>query len=186
MKILLTALLIVMTGFYGNAQVKNPPGILIAYFSCSGNTRVIARDIQKECGGTMFEIQPVKPYPAEYRAVVEQARQEIEAGYKPELKTKVENFDSYDIIFIGSPNWWGTVPPPVATFLSSYDFKGKTILQFITHGGSSFGRSSEDIRKLCPDSKILKGYSCRGSMVGTAAGEVHKWLTALNLGSGSY
>lgn len=170
-----------MVIFSGKAKAQNPSKMLIVYFSHSGNTRIIAQYIQQETGAKLFEIEPVNPYPAEYQAVVDQAKKEINAGYRPELKTKVANFDDYDIIFIGSPNWWGTIPPPVATFLSSYDLNNKTIVQFITHEGSRFGRSTADIKKLCPDSKILKSYSCRGSLAKSASGEVHKWLTVLHL-----
>ena len=100
--------------------------ILVAYFSRSGNTREIASQIHKNVGGDIFEVQAVKPYPSDYNALVKQARQELESGYKPALKTKIENIKSYDLVFIGYPIWWSTFPAPVKTFLSENDLSGKT------------------------------------------------------------
>ncbi|MEN6319389.1 MAG: flavodoxin [Syntrophaceae bacterium] len=150
--------------------------ILVAYFSHSGNTREIANQIHKSVGSDIFEIQAVKPYPSDYDAVVEQAKQELESGYKPELKTKIENIKSYDLVFIGYPNWWGTFPAPVRTFLSEYDFSGKTIVPFCTHGGSGLGGSVADISKLCPKSTILDGIAVWGRNAKTAQNEISEWL----------
>ncbi len=115
--------------------------ILVVYFSYSGNTREIANQIHESVGGDIFEIQTVDPYPSNYDAVVKQAKQEKEWGYKPALKTKIENIESYDVIFIGSPIWWGTIPQPVVTFLSEYNLSGKTIVPFCTHAGSGQAQS---------------------------------------------
>ena len=155
--------------------------ILVAYFSHSGNTREIANQIHKRAGGDIFEIQSVKKYPADYDAVVEQARKELDSGFKPELKTKVENIKSYDLVFIGYPVWWGTFPAPVKTFLSEYDFSGKTIAPFCTHEGSSLGRSAADISKLCPKSVLLNGAAIRGSVVKTAQNKVSEWLREIKI-----
>lgn len=158
-----------------HAQTKENK-ILIVYFSHSGNTRVIAEYIKEATGGDIFEIQPVKDYPADYNTVVEQAKNEINASYKPELKAKVSGIAKYDVIFVGSPNWWSTIAPPVATFLSSYDLSGKKIVPFITHEGSQLGRSVADIKKLCPKSDVINGYACRGSKVKSARQEVAEWI----------
>lgn len=155
--------------------------ILTAYFSHSGNTREIANQIHKSAGGDIFEIQAVKPYPRDYDAVVEQAKQELDSGYKPALKTKMENIKSYDFVFIGYPVWWGTFPAPVKTFLSEYDFSGKTIAPFCTHEGSSLGRSAADIAKLCPKSALLNGAAIRGSVVKTAQNKVSEWLREIKI-----
>ena len=155
--------------------------ILTAYFSHSGNTREIANQIYKNAGGDIFEIQAVKPYPHDYDAVVKQARQELDSGYKPALKTKMENIKSYDLVFIGYPVWWGTFPAPVKTFLSEYDFSGKTIAPFCTHEGSSLGRSAADISKLCLKSALLNGVAIRGSDVKTAQNKVVDWLREIKL-----
>jgi flavodoxin len=155
--------------------------ILVAYFSHSGNTREIANQIHKSVGGDIFEIQAVKPYPHDYDAVVQQARQELDSGYKPELKTKVKNIKSYDLVFIGYPVWWGTFPAPVKTFLSEYDFSGKTIAPFCTHEGSGLGRSATDISKLCTKSTVLDGVAIRGRDVKTAQNKVSEWLRKIKI-----
>ena len=155
--------------------------ILIAYFSHSGNTREIANQIHKIVGGDIFEIQAAKPYPDDYDAVVKQARQELDSGYKPPLKTKIENIKSYDLIFIGYPNWCGTFPAPVKTFLSECDFSGKTIAPFCTHGSGGLGRSVTDISKLCPKSTLLDSFAILGSDVKTAQNEVSEWLRKIKI-----
>lgn len=155
--------------------------ILVAYFSHSGNTRVIANQIHEKVGGDIFEIVTVNPYPKDYDAVVDQAKQEQEDNYRPELATEVENMDSYDVVFIGYPNWWGTMPMPVFTFLEEYKFSGKTIIPFCTHEGSGLGRSVEDITELCPQSTILDGLAIRGSSVETAQDDVSEWLREIGI-----
>lgn len=180
MKIKIFVLIIMMMEIT-NLPAQTSQKILVAYFSHSGNTRVIAEQIQKATGATIFEIKPVAGYPSNYNAVTDQAKKEINADYKPELKSKVENFESYDIIFIGSPIWWGTVAPPVATFLTSYNFEGKTIIPFMTHEGSRMGHSVSDIKMYCPKSIILEGLPIRGSYVNSAKNEVLDWLKKLNI-----
>lgn len=155
--------------------------ILVAYFSHSGNTRVIAEQIKNATGGDIFEIQPVKDYPRDYQTVVDQARKEISSNYKPALKAKVKNIESYDVIFIGSPCWWSTIAPPVATFLSIYNLSGKTIVPFMTHEGSGMGHSVSDIKKLCPKSTVLEGLPVRGSSVKSAQNDVKKWLREIKM-----
>jgi len=154
---------------------------VVFYFSHSGNTREIAYQIHERVGGDIFEIQTAKPYPSDYDTVVEQAGQEQKSGYKPALKTKFENIESYDVVFIGYPNWWGTIPRPVATFLSEYDLFGKTIVPFCTHEGSGQGRSFTDISKLCPKSTILNGIAVWGRDAKTAQNEVSEWLRKIKI-----
>ena len=115
--------------------------ILVTCFSHSGNTRVIANQIHGLVGGEIFEIVSVNPNPTDYDTVVEQARKELKASHRPKLKSKLENVKPYDAIFVGYPNWWGTFPMPVATFLEETDFTGKTVVPFCTHEGSRLGKS---------------------------------------------
>ena len=89
---------------------------------------------------------------------------------------KLNDFDDYEMIFLGYPNWWGTMPMAVFTFLESYDFYGKTIVPFCTNQGSGIGRSEKDIRRLCPSSNVLQGIAIRGSLVSASGEEVRKWL----------
>lgn len=155
--------------------------VLIVYYSRSGNTREIANQIHKIVVGDIIELQTVEPYPDEYNAVTKQAKEELNSGYKPPLKTKVNNIGSYDGIFIGSPNWWSTIASPVKTFLSEYDLSGKTIAPFITHAGSRLGRSVTDIATLCPNSTVLDGLAIWGKDVKTAQSEVSAWVRGLGV-----
>ncbi len=165
----------------GEASGTEENNILVAYFSHSGNTRVIANQIRESVGGDIFEIVAVDSYPSDYDAVVEQARKELREEYRPKLKTKVENMELYNVVFVGYPIWWGTIPMPVATFSSEYDFSGKTIVPFCTHEGSQLGRSVADIKELCPQSTILDGLAVRGRDVKNAQNEVSEWLRELEL-----
>jgi flavodoxin len=155
--------------------------ILVGYFSHSGNTRVIAKQIHDNVGGDIFEIVAVDPYPSDYDEVVEQAGKELRTQYRPKLKTKVENMESYNAVFVGYPNWWGTIPTPIATFLSEYDFSGKSIVPFCTNEGSGLGRSIKDIKELCPQSTILDGLAVWGNNVRKAQNDVSKWLRKLGM-----
>lgn len=178
--ILMVSLISAGIDFQSQAQQANKR-ILVAYFSHSGNTQVIANQIHKLAGGDIFEIKTVKPYPNDYNVLVDQARQELNSGYRPALATKVENINLYDIVFIGYPDWWSTIPAPVRVFLTSYNFSGKTIIPFCTHEGSGLGRSVTDIRKLCPKSKVLEGFAVRGGQVHESQNEVSAWIKKLNI-----
>jgi flavodoxin len=132
-------------------------------------------------GGDIFEIQAVNPYPIDYDAVVKQAKQELDSGYKPALKTKIENIKPYDLVFVGYPIWWGTIPAPVRVVLSEYDLSGKTIVPFCTHEGSGLGRSVADIAKFCPKTTLLDGVAIRGSDVQTAQNNISEWLRKIKV-----
>lgn len=152
--------------FLASLQSQSPAKkILVAYFSHSGNTRALSEKIKNFTGGDIFEIKPANLYPADYQTVANQAKREINANLKPELETHIDNIDAYDVIFVGSPNWWSTIAPPVATFLSSYNLSGKTIVPFITHEGSGMGRSADDIQSLCPNADVIEGRAFRGRSV---------------------
>lgn len=158
-------------------KVETEPGkILIAYYSWSGNTRFAAEQIQKLTGGTLFEIKPVKAYPSEYSACVDQAKQECRDEFKPELATKVEDFSKYDVIFVGTPNWWSTMAPPVRSFLAGYDFSGKTVIPFVTHGGGGMARCERDMRKVCPKATFGRCGAFSGGSIRNAADALDKWV----------
>jgi len=158
-----------------------PGHILVVYFTRSGNTRKIANLIQQEVDGTLHEIQPEVSYPRAYNTVVDQAKEEIQAGYKPVLRSRLDHIQSYDTILVGSPNWWGTIAPPVATFLSGYDLSGKTIVPFCTHGGGGLGRIGQDIAKLCPQSNVLSSFEIYGSGGMDAQARVRAWLRKVGI-----
>lgn len=153
-----------------------PGKVLIAYYSYSGNTRFAAEQIRKAAGGDIFEIKPVKAYPADYNACVSQAKKEINAGFKPELAEKVKAFDKYEVIFVGTPNWWSTMAPPVLTFLSSYDFSGKTVIPFVTHGGGGMARCETDMRKAAPKAKFGRGGAFSGRSIKSSETALAKWV----------
>lgn len=130
--------------------------ILIAYYTHSGNTEKIAEIIQKKTGGDILRLEPEKKYPSAYTLVVAQAKIEIMRGFSPKLKTDIPNLEIYDTIFVGTPNWWSTIAPPVKTFLEENSLAGKKIIPFYTHGGGGGGHIVKDIKKLCPHSQFLK------------------------------
>lgn len=163
------------------AQTASGKKVLVAYFSHSGNTREMARQIAEATNGDLFEIVPQSAYPAQYDVVMAQAKREIGRGYRPALKGRLPDIGAYDVIFVGSPCWWGTVAPPVATFLAAYDWSGKTVAPFMTHGGSRMGRSEEDIGKLCHGATLLGGLPVRGSAVKGSLDAVGKWIGGMNL-----
>ncbi len=144
-----------------------------------GNTEVVAKMIQKVTGGDMFHIETVTAYPKDYTETTEVAKNELRAKARPKLTDRVENMNEYDVIFLGYPNWWGTPPMAVFTFLESYDFSGKTIVPFCTHEGSGLGHSEKDIAKSCPKAVLLEGLAIRGTNAGSAASEVSSWIDKL-------
>lgn len=155
--------------------------ILVAYFSWSGNTREIANQIHKIVGGDLFEIVTVNKYPKDYDETVRQARKELETSCRPQLASEVKDIESYNLVFIGYPNWCYTIPAPVASFLSKCDSSEKTIAPFCTHGGDRLGESVEDIVKLCKRSLVLEGLAVRGSEVRNAQGKVSEWLRKIQV-----
>jgi len=155
--------------------------ILITYFSRTGNTREIANQIHKSVGGEIMELLTLKPYPEDYEAVKKQAMQELNSGFKPALKTEFKSIRSYDVIFVGTPIWWGMMSAPVKSFLSQYDLSGKTIAPFVTHAGSGLGRSISDTHSLCPRSTILDGLAIWGKEAKTAQNDVSAWVHGLKV-----
>ena len=156
--------------------------ILIAYFSWSGNTRGIAREIQAQTGADLFEITPVQPYSSNYNTVLMQAQEDQHRQARPELSGHVPNMDEYDVILLGYPNWWASIPMPVASFLEEYDFSGKTIIPFCSHGGGRFGQSLTAIAKLVPDAVMGEGLSVHYSGGSSLQGDVAAWLKTNGIG----
>ena len=143
-----------------------------------GNTEVIAQKIQAITGSDIFEIDTIKEYPIDYTATTRVAKAELNADARPELTNTVDNMNVYDTIYLGYPNWWGTFPMAVFTFLESYDFSGKTIIPFCTHEGSGMGGLS-DIQLLCPNSKVDRGIAIKGSAVHGADSIIKNWIEKL-------
>lgn len=169
---------------------KKPEGrILVACYSESKNknTLTAAKWIHQNVGGDLLEIEMVTPYSESYKDVLKESKKHLDDGVKPDIKPTGKNIADYDVIFIGSPVWYGTFAPPVATFLSQGDFSGKTVIPFCTHGGGGAGKLYDDIAKAVPQAKVLPGLTLKGSNIiertigrGTASkaspDEVIRWL----------
>ena len=141
-----------------------------------GNTEVAAGFLQKLIGAELFKLEPMQEYSKDYNECIAQAQADQRRGARPELKTYPENLTQYDTIYLGYPNYWGTMPMAVFTFLEHFDFTGKKIFPFCTHEGSGMGNSEADIRRLCPGAQIGKGLALKGGSVNYAQPEITKWL----------
>lgn len=167
--------------------------ILVAYYSRAdenyvngqlktlktGNTEVAAGMIAKLTGADTFKIEQVHPYARDYNECIAQAQSDQRRDARPELKKYPDSIGKYDVIYLGYPNYWNTMPMAVFTFLEHFDFNGKEIRPFCTHEGSGMGNSLEDIRRLCPDADISQGLAIRGGSVERSEGEIRKWLEEL-------
>ena len=155
--------------------------VLIAYFSWSGNTEQVAQIIQQETGGDLFEIAPATPYTDDYNELLNIAQQEQSDNARPELAGQVENWEQYDTIFVGYPNWWSDAPMAVYTFVESYDWSGKTLVPFNTSASGGFGRSLSGLEESASGAAILEGISFTERTLGDAQSEVTAWLDGLGL-----
>lgn len=156
-------------------------GILIAYFSWSGNTEQMAQMIQAETGGDLFEIEPATPYTDDYNTLLDVAQQEQADNARPELVSQVEKWDSYDVVFVGYPDWWSDAPMLIYSFLEAYDWEGKTLVPFCTSGGSGFGRSLDKLPDSAPGAILAEGLHVSGSRVDGSSEEIAAWIDGLNL-----
>ena len=141
-----------------------------------GNTKILVQTLKELTGADVFEIEPVTSYADDYMTCIEEAKQDLQSGARPALKSFPDSLDDYDTIYLAYPNYWGTMPMAVWTFLEHFDFSCKTILPICTHEGSGMGHSEADIRKLCPDAKLGKGLAVTGSKVKAARPELERWL----------
>ncbi|MDE6029815.1 MAG: flavodoxin [Clostridiales bacterium] len=141
-----------------------------------GNTEVVANMIRNSTGANMFKIVPQVSYSDNYNECIDEAQEDQRRNARPELTEYPESLDEYDVIYLGYPNYWGTMPMCVFTFLERFDFSGKTIRPFCTHEGSGMGSSVSDIKKLCPNAEVESGLALHGATVSTAGLSVKKWL----------
>ncbi|MCB6416107.1 SUMF1/EgtB/PvdO family nonheme iron enzyme [Faecalimonas umbilicata] len=150
--------------------------VLIAYFSWGGNTAGIAEEIQSQTGADLFEITLVNPYSTDYNTVLDEAQRDQNEQARPELATHVDNMDEYDTILLGYPNWWASIPMPIASFLEEYDFTGKTIIPFCSHGGGRFGQSLTAIAKLVPNTTMGEALAVHYSGDDSLPDDITEWL----------
>lgn len=141
-----------------------------------GNTKVVAEKMQDILKCDIFEIKPMYAYPYHYHECTEIAKKELHHNERPKIINIVPLFHDYDTIYLGYPNWWGTMPMCVWTFLESYDFTNKVIYPFCTHEGSGFGNSIQNIKELCPSSQVKEGLAIYGSQVQESDYTIKQWL----------
>lgn len=141
-----------------------------------GNTEFVAQIIAEATGGELFAIKTKKSYPSPHRALIDEAKREAENGELPEMTTRIENLNDYDVVFVGYPNWWYDMPRVIYSFFEEYDFKGKTVIPFVTHGGSRFSQSVQTIKDLEKEAQVVEGPSVSGRNVPTAEQSVKGWL----------
>lgn len=167
---------------------------LIAYFSRAGenyfsgalrtvpvgSTELAARMLRELTGAALFKIEPLLPYSDDYNECIAQAQDDQRRGARPELREYPDSLEPYDTVYLGYPNYWGTMPMPVFTFLEHFDFSGKTIRPFCTHEGSGLGHSEADIRRLCHGAKVGKGLAIHGTAVCREERALEAWIKGGN------
>lgn len=141
-----------------------------------GNTEIVAEMIADLTGGDLFEVDTIKPYVADYYDCIDEAKKELQESARPEIKEYVDSLDEFDTIFVGFPNWWGTMPMAMFTFLEHYDLSGKRILPFCTNEGSGMDSSERDLKKICKGAKVESGLSVHGAEAANSRSEVAAWV----------
>lgn len=154
---------------------------LVVYFSWSGNTESVANEIQAQTGADIFEIVPAEPYTDDYDTLLDIAQDEQANDARPAIAETVENFEQYDVVYLGYPNWWGDMPMILYTFLDEYDFSGKIIAPFVTSGGSGFSGTIGTIENMEPNANVTEGLSLGSSEAAAPAGAVTQWLSDIGL-----
>ena len=157
-----------------SSQVQNTDGskasesshsnVLIVYLSRTNNTKAVAQMIHTYAGGKLVALELEKPYPENYKAIVDQVANENATGFLPPLKTRIDSIEKCDVVFVGFPTWGMQLPPPMKSFLKQYDWSGKTIVPFNTNAGYGIGSSFETVKALCPNSQVLEGFSTKGGI----------------------
>ena len=154
---------------------------LVVYFSWSGNTEAIAGEIAAQTGADTFKLEPTTAYSTDYDTVLDEAQAEQRADARPEIMGGIENFESYDVIYLGFPNWWGDMPMILYSFLDGYDLSGKTIAPFVSSGGSGFSGALRAIASAEPGASLTDGLSLSSSASQTPGGAVADWLAEIGL-----
>ena len=146
-----------------------------------GNTQYVAAVIGEAAGSDLFEIRTVRTYPGSHKALIDAAKAEIDDNARPKLATHIERLDDYDVVFVGFPNWWYDMPMALYTFFDEYDFSGKTLIPFCTHGGSRFSGAIETIRRLEPGADVLDGYAVARDRAADAKDGICRWLEKIGM-----
>lgn len=155
--------------------------ILVVWYSWGGNTEAIGKFIRELTGADVFVIEPVEPYPTDYLECTKVAKSEINAGRPKEIKGNVPDIGRYDVVLVGTPNWWSTMAPPVLSFLNGHDLSGKTVAPFVTHGGGREARCFTDMQRAASGARVLKGLAVPGNRANGSKSEVERWLREIGL-----
>ena len=158
------------------AEDNQGNGVLVAYFTRTGNTQLIANIVARAMGASLFRILPAQPYPEDYEAQVAQAESERERGYEPRLQERVADIARYQTVFLGLPVWGTTAPSIIRSFLSQHDLSNKTLVPFITHGGYGPGSSQEVVAHHAPGARLIDGFVKQCDQERQTIAEVTSWL----------
>ena len=162
-------------------QAVAPERILIAYYSQSGHTEAVAKAIQQETGGDLYRIRTNISYPKNAPAMQSQVKADYNEGLRPPLAEPMPDMSRYDVVLLGFPNWYNAPPVGVFTFLEGTDWKGKTVVPFVTYGLSGWGSSIDDSREAAPNAAVAKGLAVHASQAGHCRKAVASWLDSLGL-----
>jgi flavodoxin len=156
---------------------------LVAFFSRTGNTRTVARHVQRLLAADLFEIEPAQAYPEDYEATVAQAKRETETSYEPPLKERISNISRYDVVFLGFPVCGTTAPPVIRSFLARHELSSKTLVPIITHGGYGLGQSMQVLTRHAPRARVVEGFIMQAPQERQTVAQVARWV---NEAGGSY
>ena len=151
---------------YWNGSIKN---------ISKGNTEIVAEFIRRAVGGDLFEVETVDEYPTDYYECIDVAKKELRSNARPKLKKLPDSPDGYDNIFVGYPNWWGTMPMAMFTLLESFDLTGKCIIPFCTNEGSGMGSSERDLKRICSGATVKQGLPIHGAEAAQSEKAVAEW-----------
>lgn len=163
-------------GLSSDADASSSASIQVFNGEVTGNTGVMAHIIADSSGGELFSIRTAELYPDNYNDTIDVGESEKDNNIRPELSTHIENLEQYDTVFVGFPNWWASIPMPIASFLEEYDFSGKTIIPFCSHGGGRFGQSLTAIAKMVPDAMMGEALSVHYFGGSDLPDEITEWL----------
>ena len=163
-----------LVAFYSRAD-ENYFGGSMQYIKV-GNTEKVAQMIAEITGADMYKIEQKVPYAADYNTCIAEAKKDLQAKTRPELVNMIDSIDQYDEIYLGYPNYWGTMPMAVYTFLEAFDFSGKKIHPFCTHEGSGLSSTESDIKRTAKGAEVTKGLAINGSTVDGARSKVEGWV----------
>ncbi len=170
----------ILTIYFSSANTVDATSSATPYFDGVASTEYLAQYINKKVGGDIAKLTPVKDYPESYNATADAAKKETDSNARPEFQKLDVNPEDYDVIFVGYPMWWYTLPMIFYTFFDTYDFSGKTLIPFNTHEGSGDGGTYDEIQGFEPNATVLDGFNVRGSNADNADSDLDEWLAGLN------